>query len=167
MREPAFWHRPSSWISLVLSPLGALSIRLDREENLWIGTSGGGLMRFKPRRASTIGPESGLSERVVRSVAPDASGGVWIATYGKGLFRWRENALTPFVPGDGKNTESYVQSVYEDRSGRVWIGLYTESVRVFDARGTRLVVRGPFGGANVSSISRIRADASGWVPGRA
>jgi tetraacyldisaccharide 4'-kinase len=24
MREPAFWHRPSSWISLVLSPLGAL-----------------------------------------------------------------------------------------------------------------------------------------------
>ena len=24
MREPAFWHRPSSWISLALSPLGAL-----------------------------------------------------------------------------------------------------------------------------------------------
>jgi tetraacyldisaccharide 4'-kinase len=24
MREPAFWHRPSSWISLLLSPLGAL-----------------------------------------------------------------------------------------------------------------------------------------------
>jgi tetraacyldisaccharide 4'-kinase len=36
MREPAFWHRPSSWISLVLSPLGALyglisSQRLQRE----------------------------------------------------------------------------------------------------------------------------------------
>jgi tetraacyldisaccharide 4'-kinase len=24
MREPAFWHRPSSWISLLLSPLGAV-----------------------------------------------------------------------------------------------------------------------------------------------
>ena len=24
MREPAFWHRPRSWISLLLSPLGAL-----------------------------------------------------------------------------------------------------------------------------------------------
>src|SRR5450755_4113316 len=24
MREPAFWHRPSSWISLLLRPLGAL-----------------------------------------------------------------------------------------------------------------------------------------------
>jgi tetraacyldisaccharide 4'-kinase len=24
MREPAFWHRPSSWISLLLTPLGAL-----------------------------------------------------------------------------------------------------------------------------------------------
>jgi tetraacyldisaccharide 4'-kinase len=24
MREPAFWHRPSSWISLLLAPLGAL-----------------------------------------------------------------------------------------------------------------------------------------------
>ena len=23
MREPAFWYRPSSWISIVLSPLGA------------------------------------------------------------------------------------------------------------------------------------------------
>ena len=24
MREPAFWHRPSSWISLSLAPFGAL-----------------------------------------------------------------------------------------------------------------------------------------------
>ncbi len=24
MREPAFWHRPSSWTSLLLTPLGAL-----------------------------------------------------------------------------------------------------------------------------------------------
>jgi tetraacyldisaccharide 4'-kinase len=36
MREPAFWYRPSSWISLALSPLGALyglvsAQRLQRE----------------------------------------------------------------------------------------------------------------------------------------
>jgi len=36
MREPAFWHRPSSWISLLLTPLGALyglvaAKRLQRE----------------------------------------------------------------------------------------------------------------------------------------
>jgi tetraacyldisaccharide 4'-kinase len=36
MREPGFWHRPSSWISLLLAPLGALyglvaGMRLQRE----------------------------------------------------------------------------------------------------------------------------------------
>src|SRR5260370_33727425 len=36
MREPAFWYRPSSWISLLLMPLGALyglvaGLRLRRE----------------------------------------------------------------------------------------------------------------------------------------
>ncbi len=36
MREPAFWYRPPSWISLLLLPLGALygavaALRLQRE----------------------------------------------------------------------------------------------------------------------------------------
>ena len=44
----------------------------DREKNLWVGTSGGGLMRFKPRRFQVFGPENGLPGGIVKSVWPDA-----------------------------------------------------------------------------------------------
>ena len=61
-----------------LSYNGTRFVFEDHESNLWVGTSGGGLQRFKPRRFQSIGLESGLGERLVRSVSPAADGGLWI-----------------------------------------------------------------------------------------
>jgi ligand-binding sensor domain-containing protein len=92
----------------------------DREENLWIGTSGGGLTRFKPRRVQSFGGERGLTERVVSSLWPGRDG-LWIATRGKGLFHLRDGAVTP-VPLPIPNKVLIAQSVLTDRKGRVWFG---------------------------------------------
>ena len=93
----------------------------DREDNLWIGTSGGGLTRLKPRRIQSFGAESGLIERVVSSIWPGRDGSLWIATRGKGLFRLRNGVVTPVPPPIPKKV-MIAQSVLSDRQGRVWLG---------------------------------------------
>ena len=104
--------------------LGSVSTRFvfeDRESNLWIGTSGGGLARFRLRRFQSIGAESGLTERNVNSVWPSQDGGLWIGTQGKGLFRLHDGGVTNvLLPID--DATIYVQSVLNDRAGRLWLG---------------------------------------------
>jgi ligand-binding sensor domain-containing protein len=103
--------------------LGNLSTRVvfeDREGNLWIGSSGGGLSRLTRQRfAELAGVGAG---KVVRSVAPARSGGVWMAVFDAGLFRQDETGSARiFVPGPN-NESAYGLSVLEDRAGRVWYG---------------------------------------------
>src|SRR5262249_43695467 len=71
--EPRHWPTANG-----LSYNGTRFVFEDRERNLWIGTSGGGLSRFTPRRFQAYGVESGLAERNVTSVSPDTTGGIWV-----------------------------------------------------------------------------------------
>jgi ligand-binding sensor domain-containing protein len=91
----------------------------DHEGNLWVGTGGGGLARFKPRRFQSFGVESGLAEAAVNSLWPSRDGGLWLSTQGKGLFRLHDGGVTKVPLPVGVN---YAQSVLTDRKGRLWLG---------------------------------------------
>lgn len=105
--------------------LGSLSARVvfeDDEENLWIGSSGGGLRRFKLRRFSEVGAGTRLSGRLARSVSQAHDGGMWIATFDHGLLRQDHTGISPVsVPGP-TNRSAYGLSVLEDRAGGLWYG---------------------------------------------
>jgi PAS domain S-box-containing protein len=136
----------------------------DREADLWVGTSGGGLARFKPRRFRSFGPESGLSERVVKSVWPAPDGGVWIATFGQGLFRFGEAGITN-VPISGWDTKPRSsQSVLTDRAGRTWVGTYRGGLWILDHGAVQHIPDDQTGGNNVIALfedSRSRIWTSG------
>jgi len=136
----------------------------DREHNLWIGTSGGGLTRFKPRRFQSVGPERGLSQRVVTSVWPETSGDLLIGTYGGGVFRWGATGVTKIIwPGQGGGP-GYIQSVLADRAGRVWAGTYYEGLWILDRGSVRRVPAERTGGPDVKALfedSRGRV----WISG--
>jgi PAS domain S-box-containing protein len=136
----------------------------DREADLWVGTSGGGLARFKPRRFRSFGPESGLSERVVKSVWPAPDGGVWIATFGQGLFRFGEAGITN-VPISGWNTKPLTtQSVLTDRAGRTWVGTYRGGLWILDHGAAQHIPEDQTGGNNV--IALFEDSRSGvWTSG--
>ncbi|MEO8429490.1 MAG: two-component regulator propeller domain-containing protein [Verrucomicrobiota bacterium] len=124
----------------------------DRERNIWVGTSGGGLTRFKTRRATTLGPESGLADRVVTSICPNPAGGVWIGTYGKGVFQSQNESVSglsrPEWPGDSL----YVQSVFADRSRRIWVGTFDRGLWQIENQSARPIPTEAMGGQNVNSI---------------
>jgi signal transduction histidine kinase/ligand-binding sensor domain-containing protein len=105
--------------------LGSISARgvfEDREGNLWLGSSGGGLTRFTERRFLDTAPGSVLSGTVARSVSSARDGGMWIATYDRGLLR-QDEAGVSWMHGLWRNNRSaYGLSVLEDRAGRLWYG---------------------------------------------
>ncbi|MCI0744113.1 MAG: PAS domain-containing protein, partial [Verrucomicrobia subdivision 3 bacterium] len=133
----------------------------DREGNLWVGTSGNGLMRFKPRRLHRIAPESG--DAVVSSISPDAEGGIWTGTYGNGLFRWNGAKITP-VTLSGSAHPSYIQSVLVDQARRVWIGTFGDGLWLLEGHAAQSFSPKQTGGNNIVALfedSRGRV----WVSG--
>jgi PAS domain S-box-containing protein len=123
----------------------------DGEADLWVGTSGGGLARFKPRRFQNFGTESGLSERVVKSVWPAPDGGLWIATYGKGLFRFGDAGITN-VPIPGWGADLLGQSVLTDTTGRTWVGTLWRGLWLMDRGEVRRIPAEQAGGENVIAL---------------
>jgi len=124
----------------------------DREKTLWVGSSGGGLMRFKTRRFTSFGPHNGLSQHPVNSLAADAAGTVWIGTYGGGLFRLADGRVGSVPLKGDKGQLLYVQSVLCDRAGRTWVGSFDQRLWLIDKDGSARAVREQTGGGNILSM---------------
>lgn len=120
----------------------------DREANIWIGTSGGGLMRFKLRRFHMPGRAEGLDRRVTTSVWADERANVWIGTYGGGLYRLSENGIESVTLPGWTGSEVYVQSVLGDRLGGVWVGTFGQGFARLDGDAIRWFPAAETGGAN-------------------
>ena len=100
-----------------------LSLHVDREGTLWVGTDGGGLNRVRRQVFDVLEASRGLA---VRSVCEDGQGGLWMGfnaigfdSVGAGF--WKDGVLQQFGPGQGLMNSS-VWAVFVDRSQRVWAG---------------------------------------------
>jgi len=103
----------------------------DRENNLWVGTSGGGLLRLKPRTFANWGLAEGLPERVLKSVAEFRGGDLVVGTHGRGVVRLDG---TPVLKGSWG--PAYVQATLVDRHNRLWVGFYGQGLHQLGAVDT-------------------------------
>lgn len=136
----------------------------DRERNIWVGTTGGGLSCFRSRRAQSYGVEHGISERVVNSVWAELDGGLLVGTYGGGLFRLRGESAEPVVLEGIDYGALYIQSVLEDRAGRTWVGTYGLGLIILEGDSVRRIGAHETGGDNIIAMFE---DSRGrmWVSG--
>lgn len=96
------------------------SLMVSRDGSLWIGTEGGGLLRYAAGRFRVFGTQDGLSDGFVRALFEDRQGTIWVGT---------DNGLLRFVGGkfkrvdgvDGRPTIA-VHAIAEDHLGRLWVG---------------------------------------------
>ncbi|BDS11564.1 ligand-binding sensor domain-containing protein [Aureispira anguillae] len=126
-----FKDTTSSWLDEVypiINPNAVHSLAQDKENNIWIGTAGGGAycydgMHFNAH-LSEIGtkqPDS-LYHNWIPSIAEDSDGNIWLAsmTHG-GVSRYDGKIFTQFMPKDGLS-DDMVRTIFKDRSGKLWFG---------------------------------------------
>jgi signal transduction histidine kinase/ligand-binding sensor domain-containing protein len=135
-----------------------LSLCFDSEENLWVGTDGGGLDRVRRKVFAT--PDE-LSGGVTLSAAEDANGGLWASFNLRGLTYWASNSVRHF----GIGQENKPGPVLVDSGGRVWAGTSGEGVYRFAAGGFQLADVPGLNGSKISVLFQSR-DGTLWAGGK-
>src|SRR5207245_2059957 len=132
----------------------AFSIYEDRESNLWIGTYGGGLNKFKDGKFTAYRKPDGLLSDIVRSICEDREGKIWIATYGGGVVRLKHGRFTAYTTKEGL-FDNTVYQVLDDDRGNLWMscnrGIFCVSKKEMNdlaAGQTRMVTSVAFGTAD-------------------
>jgi ligand-binding sensor domain-containing protein/signal transduction histidine kinase len=117
-----FWGRPNGQFQQltraggVLSEDSILSVAVDRDDGLWVGTGGFGLNRVK-RSPFEVTDEG----RTVKSIFEDEQGGMWVGIYAGGtnasLIYSRQGQHRELGSGE------LVNSVFVDRNARIWAAI--------------------------------------------
>ena len=98
---------------------GILALRVARDGSLWIGTEGGGLVRYKDGVFLPFGLSEGLTNGFVRAIHEDRGNTLWVGT-DRGFFH---QAAGRFVRLDGTREVplATVTGIGEDDGGRIWV----------------------------------------------
>ena len=96
---------------------------IDREENLWLGSDGKGLMKLTGKSVISYTKSDGLSSDAVMSIAQDALGFYYFGTYDAGVTKWSNDAdsvkVVIYNP-ELKNSTIWIAQMENDF--RCWVG---------------------------------------------
>jgi len=94
--------------------------------NLWIGTLGGGVLKYQGGIFKQYGPKQGLTGLVVTALCESEPGEIWVGTDPAGVFRYSP-ALDKFKNHTVENglAGDTVRDIFKDRQGNIWIGTTT------------------------------------------
>jgi len=135
------------------------SLFQDREQNLWVGTDGGGLDRISPRVMELEGVEDGLPSPVVRSLCQDSKGMLWAATK-DGTVVCQSNGMWHTVIL-GHSITGEATCVAPAAGGALWIGTQNQSLNCW--RDGRLTTLRASDGLLGKVIRGLFVDAAGTV----
>ena len=107
---------------------------LDRNGNVWAGTSGG-LSRLEGDRFVTTPFDSG-HDLDVRRFFEDREGNLWVGT-NSGLNRLRDNAFGMYGRSEGLPSDQPIV-VHQDRKGEIWVGYHNSGLVEFRQKGYRV-----------------------------
>ena len=105
-------------------------------DDVWIGTASGGLVRWRNGEFLSLTTQEGLSHNSIRSLCEDREGNLWVGTNGGGLIRLKERRLTPAGPADGLSHE-VIMSMVQTPDGRIWIGTNCGGLNVWEEESFR------------------------------
>ncbi|MDB4874333.1 MAG: putative two-component system sensor kinase [Gemmatimonadetes bacterium] len=97
------------------------ALAADKSGALWIGTSGGGVVRMSGATATTFTTHTGLPDNFVTSLFVAADSTVWVGTE-RGFSRLEHGVLVPHSLASLGGTRGMVRTIAEARDGGIWLG---------------------------------------------
>lgn len=136
----------------------------DEDQNLWIGTWGGGLNLYNRNKDNFTNynidyNQEGLNVLYINSIHDDRKGNLWLGTpNGLARFNKIEKTFTQFIhePGNDQSlSSSNITELYEDKKGNFWVGT-NKGLNLFDkisGHSKAIVGDAKFQGVSISEIT--------------
>jgi signal transduction histidine kinase/ligand-binding sensor domain-containing protein/DNA-binding response OmpR family regulator len=96
------------------------SLLEDQKDNLWIGTSQGGLYCLKDKEFKPYTSGAYPNLKKISAIFEDRQGILWLGTVDNGLTRLENGKFTTYTVEDGL-ASNRVRDFYEDKRGYLWI----------------------------------------------
>lgn len=145
--------------------VGSVDVRYiygDRDGNLWVGTNGDGLYRFKDRAVRMFTKTDGLPNNNAMTVLTTHDGAVWSGFNCGGIARFDGHGFRIYNEKDGL-LNSCAYTLAEDANHDLWIGTYGGGVfRLHDRRFTQYSKSQGLASNTIISIVAAR-DGSLWL----
>ena len=109
------------------------SLLVDREGNLWVGTSAG-LNQLRPKSVSFLGPTEGLGYGPVQGLAEFTSGEIWAGKANDGLYRWQGRNFSRLALAGLPQNDTQVNAVLATRDGGAWVATSKGLLRITDPK---------------------------------
>jgi len=107
------------------------TILSDRWNNIWIGTSGGGVSIFQNSPFIKYSRENGLTGNYVYTVVNDENNNIWVGTEGTGgALRINDSSATLFDEDYGFHSAK-VRTIFYDSDGDIWLGTEEKGLGIF------------------------------------
>jgi len=137
------------------------ALLVDKQQNLWIGTHGGGISRLNAGRPDTAVHLSEATDLTVNVFYQDRQGVIWVGTSGAGLLKFAAGNVSSLTTANGLADNS-VFALAEDRTSALWVGTYRGLSRLVDGKSQPLSDHEMLAGRYVRAISLDRSGAL-WV----
>jgi ligand-binding sensor domain-containing protein len=118
-------------------PYDVRAICEDREGNLWLGTSGGGLVQLRPRSMHILRAGEGLPNTSSTALALDVNGRIYVGLHRGGLFVRESGRFDPVGGSDGLEVQNFISSAQAARDGVVWAGTLGDGLYGMKDHGER------------------------------
>lgn len=130
--------------------------------DVWVATSGAGLLRFRGDERKALTTADGLPTNDLRSICLDRGGDLWVGTSRKGVFRMRNGTITVVDSSKGLSSD-VVRSVAPHADGGVWVGTAGGGLQAVSDSGRVEVSR--VRGLPTEQVSALHVDRDGtlWI----
>ncbi|RLD69294.1 MAG: hypothetical protein DRI95_00540 [Bacteroidetes bacterium] len=97
------------------------AISEDSQQNIWVGTWGGGVTRIKDKNLMTFNNKNGLEDLKIWDIKEDIEGNILIGSNDHGLLIYKGDYFTLFSENEGINGKQ-ISSILHDTKNNSWFG---------------------------------------------
>lgn len=138
---------------------GVRALRPGKNGTLWLGTSRGGVTRYRDGHWKTYTVADGLAQDEIMDVLEDSRGRLWIATESAGVDLIAHDGVTHFTRAGGLPSD-VLYGFAEDTDGTIWAAT-ADGLARFD--GQRFVAHGVQAGLPPGQVLTVTAGRDGQL----